>query len=56
VPHGSFENLQVDDGSIVLGPENHRQRMTLSKWMVSRKDLERLAEAVRVARADASTT
>ena len=36
VPHGSFTDLQVENGAIVLGPQDRRQRMMLSRWMVSR--------------------
>jgi hypothetical protein len=51
IPHGSFAGLEVEGNAIMLGPEGRRQRMTLSRWMVSAADLDKLAAAVREARA-----
>jgi hypothetical protein len=51
IPHGSFAAIEVRAGGLVIGPTDKRQRLTLQRWMVSRKDLDHLAAQIREARA-----
>ena len=43
--------LEVEDGAIVLGPAEGNVRLKLSRMVISRSDMDRLAAKVREARA-----
>jgi len=51
IRHGSFADLEVERGAIVMGASGARRRLKLWRPMVAQGDLQKLAAAVREARA-----
>jgi hypothetical protein len=50
IRHGSFADLEVVPGAIVMGTSGARRRLKLWGPMVSKRDLNQLAAAIRDAR------
>jgi hypothetical protein len=51
IRHGSFADLEVVPGAIVMGASGARRRLKVWGLMVSKGDLQKLSEAIREARA-----
>lgn len=49
--YDDLADLEVVDGGLVIaGPRGGRQRLKISKWLIDKSDMRRLAEAVDAAR------